>query len=762
MTAREERTEAADLRLRALLADALKHDDQPSTGLAVVAVGGYGRGELSAASDLDVLLVHDERRTDVAGIAERIWYPLWDEGVRLDHSVRTVAETREAASADLRTALSLLDARHVAGDPAVTIGLRTTVLADWRRAATHRLGELQTSCRSRADRAGELASLLEPDLKESKGGLRDGVVLRALAATWLVEVQHTLLERVRGELLDVRDALHQVTGGAARRTSDRLLAELQPEVASLLGMPDREALLRRVYQAGRTLAHLCDTTWRRIDRLLADRGGRRTAVRRTGPRPGPILTPLGGGVAVSEGEVVLSTDARLGQDALLPLRAGFEAAERHLLLSPYACDRLSRSYVPLRTPWPEEARRLWTGLLGAGRDLVPVWETLDQAGLIEPLLPEWAAVRWKPQWSQAHLHTVDRHLLQTCVEASALVRRVSRPDLLVAAALLHDIGKGQPGDHSTAGAALARRIAPRWGFSERDTAVLVGLVRHHLLLIESATRRDLDDPATVKRVAMAVGDADTLDLLAALTEADARATGPVAWTPWRAGLLTRLVELVRARLERGEVPAPAPLEPWQSELASGREIEVVVEPSPDGASDTSRVTFVAPDQVGLLATVAGVLATARLSVRSASVETLDTAGVSVWSVGGDQPDPALLRERLISALAGGIDLAGRLSAADQAYEEDPDVAPANVRVVPGVSATATVLEVRAHDRPGLFWRICAALAGTGCSVRSAHVSTWANEAVDVFYLTTPDGSPLPEPDAEAARAATEAALAVYI
>jgi [protein-PII] uridylyltransferase len=136
--------------------------------------------------------------------------------------------------------------------------------------------------------------------------------------------------------------------------------------------------------------------------------------------------------------------------------------------------------------------------------------------------------------------------------------------------------------------------------------------------------------------------------------------------------------------------------------------------------------------------------------------------VSVWSVGGDPPDPALVRERLISALSGGVDLARRLTAADQAYEEDPDVAPANVRVVPGVSATATVLEVRAHDRPGLFWRICAALAGEGCSVRSAHVSTWANEAVDVFYLTTPDGTPLSEADAEAARSAIEEALAIYV
>src|SRR5690606_17109016 len=250
--------------------------------------------------------------------------------------------------------------------------------------------------------------------------------------------------------------------------------------------------------------------------------------------------------------------------------------------------------------------------------------------------------------------------------------------------------------------------------------------------LESATRRDLEDPSTAQRVATAVGDAGTLDLLAALTEADARATGPAAWTPWRRELLTRLVELVRARLERGEVPVPSPLDDWQVELAwsphvQAGGIEVVVEsasvPASAGAKATApsgpavapsrtearegedeppdtRITVLAPDRVGLLAAVAGVLAAARLSVRSASVETLGRAGVSVWRTGGDPPDPALLRERVAAALEGRTDLTGRLAAADQAYAPRGETAPPRVRVIAGASATATVLEVRAHDRPG--------------------------------------------------------------
>jgi [protein-PII] uridylyltransferase len=751
---RAERTDAADARLRSLLAGVLAPEDTTGGGVAVVALGGYGRGELSAASDLDILLLYDDDRcSDVSAVAEGLWYPLWDDRVPLDHSVRTLDEAVQAADADLRSALSLLDARHVAGDAALTIKLRTTLLTGWRQSARRRLPELEESCRRRADRFGELAFLLEPDLKEARGGLRDGVVLRALAATWLVEIPHAALARMRAELLDVRDVLHQVAG---RRTTDRLLADLQADVAEGCGLADRDALLRHVYQLGRSMSHTADIAWRRAGRGLAARSSRRTT-RAARPRPGPQLTPLAPGVASVDGEVVLAPDAaRLGTDPLLPLRAGYAAADRGLLLAPHTAERLAASRARLPVPWPEEARRLFTALLGAGPDLLPVWETLDQAGLVERLLPEWTRVRCAPQYSPVHRHTVDRHLLDTCVQAATLVRRVQRPDLLLVAALLHDIGKGGTRTsgtdavddgagvgHSESGAVLAGKIAADWGFTAADADTLVGLVRHHLVLIETATRRDLDDPATIAQVASTVGSADFLDLLAALTEADAKATGPAAWTPWRAGLLARLVVRVRSQLERGHVPVPEPLQHWQRALADRGLLDVVIEPGSPRRSDTTSLTVVAPDRVGLLATVAGVLALSRLSVQSASVETVDGAGVSIWAVVGDPPDAAFLRERLNAALSsegGARDLAERLSRMDANHRSV--VVPPDVRVVPDASATATVVEVRAHDRPGLFHQICTAVAEAGCSVRSAHVSTWAGEAVDVIYLTGPDGGPL--------------------
>jgi [protein-PII] uridylyltransferase len=785
---RSERTTAADTRLRDLLAAAMP-DRLASGGVAVVALGGYGRGELSAASDLDVLLLHDDRCGDIGAVAERLWYPLWDDRVSLDHSVRTLDEALDAAAADLRSALSLLDARHVAGDAALTIRLRTTLLAAWRRAAPRRLPELEVACHERAERFGELAFLLEPNLKEARGGLRDAVVLKALAATWLVEIPHAEVARVHGDLLDIRDMLHQVAG---RRPTDRLLADLQPDVACGCGLTGRDALLRHVYQLGRTTSHLADVAWRRAGRALAGRSGRR-AVRARPHQPGPPLTPLAPGVAAVDGEVVLAPDSGradrrggghgAGQagDPLLPLRAAYAAADRGLLLAPHTASRLAAGHTVLPEPWPDEGRRLFSALLGTGPDLLPVWETLDQAGLVDRLVPEWARVRCAPQYSPVHRHTVDRHLLETCVQAARLVRRVHRPDLLLVAALLHDIGKGggQPvgvddsGDahgHSAFGASLVARIAPRWGFDEADVATLVLLVRHHLLLMETATRRDLDDPATVRHVAAAVGDAETLDLLTALTEADARATGPAAWTPWRARLLAHLVTRVRRQLEHGQLPRPSQLQPWQQQRARRGELDVVVTPGPTGgftgSAGATQVTVVAPDRVGLLATVAGVLALARLSVQSASAETVDGAGVSTWSLLGDPPDAAVLRERLAVALSGGIDLADRLSRLDDAHTRPGTsavttrrvAAPPDVRLAPAASATATVIEVRARDRPGLFHCLCSAVASAGCSVRSAHVSTWSDEAVDVFYLTGPDGGPLSDPAAGRVREALEAAL----
>jgi [protein-PII] uridylyltransferase len=742
-------------------------------GASLVAVGGYGRGELSPRSDLDLLLLHDgSDATAVAALADRIWYPVWDLGLALDHSVRTPAEARKTAGEDLKVQLGLLDARHIAGDLGLTAGLRTAVLADWRNQAPKRLPELQELCAERAERQGELQYLLEPDLKEARGGLRDATALRAVAASWLADAPREGLDDARRRLLDVRDALHLATG----RATDRLALQEQDQVAAELGLLDADTLLRQVYEAARVISYASDVTWREVARVLRSRAVRpRLRAMLGGQKPVPERSPLAEGVVEQDGEVVLARAARPERDPVLPLRAAAAAAQAGLPLSLHAVRRMAAVARPLPTPWPAEAREQLVTLLGSGRPTVDVWEALEAEGVITRLLPDWERVRCRPQRNAVHIWTVDRHLIETAVRASEFTRRVHRPDLLLVAALLHDIGKGWPGDHSVAGEIIAKDVAARIGFDRDDVAVLATLVRHHLLLVDTATRRDLEDPATVRSVADAVGSQSTLELLHALTEADALATGPAAWSSWRGSLVADLVKRVGAVLAGDVLDEPEAAAPTAEQerlaieaIATGSPVlslraqtEAPTEEQPSGDPEPLGVELLiaVPDQPGVLPAVAGVLAMHRLTVRTAELRAQDLPdGVegSVllldWRVAaeyGSLPQAARLRADLVRALDGSLDIAGRLAERDAAYPRRRGVVapPPRVTVAPAASRLATVIEVRAQDAPGLLFRIGRALEDASVRVRSAHVSTLGANAVDAFYVTGPEGAPLPGEEA---------------
>lgn len=744
-------------------------------GAALVAVGGYGRAELSPRSDLDLVLLHDGKAEPraLSALADRVWYPVWDLGLALDHSVRTPAEARKTAAEDLKVHLGLLDSRCVAGDAGLLAGLRTSVLADWRNQAAKRLPHLHALCRERAERSGELRFLLEPDLKEARGGLRDITALRAVAASWLADFPREGLDQARRRLLDARDALHLVTG----RATDRLSLQEQDQVAERLGLLDADALLREVYEAARVVSYAGDVTWREVGRVLRARAARPRLRGLLGTRGAPAAAraPLAEGVVESDGEAVLALAARPDRDPVLTLRFAAAAAQAGLPVSPPAVRRLAVQAKPLPVPWPAEAREQLLTLLGAGEPTVAVWEALEAEGLIARLLPDWERVRCRPQRNPVHTWTVDRHLIETAVRASALTRRVGRPDLLLMAALLHDIGKGWPGDHSVAGETIARDVAARVGFDARDVSVLGSLVRHHLLLIDTATRRDLDDPATVRTVAEAVGSVGTLEVLHALTEADALATGPAAWSTWRGSLVADLVARVAAVL-RGTSPAAGEPEIPSTEqerlaveaLRTGEPVLALHARQEEDAVGVELVVAV-PDQPGVLPAVAGVLALHRLTVRAADLRSLDLPDqlgevlVLRWRVAaeyGALPEAARLRTDLVRALDGSLDVPAKLADREAAYPRRRGVVPPppRVTVVADVSSLATVLEVRAPDAVGLLHRIGRALESGGVRVRSAHVSTLGANAVDTVYVTTPEGKPLDPPGALALAGSVQAAL----
>jgi [protein-PII] uridylyltransferase len=630
------------------------------------------------------------------------------------------------------------------------------VLADWRAAAGVRLAELQALHTERAQRSGELAFLLEPDLKEARGGLRDANAIHAVAAAWVAPGPGPRVRAAHDFILDTRHALHEVTG----RRADRLVLQEQDEVARVLELADADALLGRLAGAGRTVAYALDQSFRQAQRSrgrpgtgrarfglprAGQPGGGQDGAGQPGGGPGrrgspPVSAhrrPLAEGLVEQDGEVVLARSADPATDPVLPLRAAAAAAQAGLALAPRALARLA-GCPPLPVPWPDEARDALAALLGAGQAAIGVWEALDQEELVSRLLPDWERVRNRPQRNPLHTFTVDRHLVETAARAAALTRTVARPDLLLIAALLHDIGKGWPGDHRLTGEVVARDTAARIGLGAVEGDLVARAVRHHLLLPQTATRRDLDDPVTVAQVAQAVGSRPLLELLHALAIADGQATGPAAWNDWKAGLVSDLVRRVGAALGGEPPPAPLPLRAEQIALAAGREPAVI--------AAGSEVTVVAPDRPGLLWQAAGVLASHRLAVRSANATSCGDMAVIAFTVAhqyGEPPDAVLVTGDLRRALTGQLDVAQRLRQREQAAARPvAGVAPPTVTLVDDASHTATVVEVRAHDAPGLLWRIGRALGECGLDLRAARVETLGAEAVDVFYVVGADGEPV--------------------
>ncbi|WP_433710767.1 [protein-PII] uridylyltransferase [Nocardia sp. CA-084685] len=708
------------------------------SGLAVVAVGGLGRKEMLPYSDLDLVLLHDDvDPTRVAEVADQLWYPLWDAHIKLDHSVRTVPQALRVASDDLIAALGMLEARHIVGDMELSNLLIGGVRREWRTGIRSRFDELIEQAETRWQRSGAIAHRAEPDLKNGRGGLRDIQLLDALAIAQLTDAMPGLgpdvpgggLKQARRRLLDVRTELHRVAG----RARDQLRAQDADEIGAALRIGDRFDLARTLSDSARTVSYSVDVGLRTAANALPRRGLARL-------RRMPVRRPLDEGVVEHAGEVVLARDARPQRDPGLILRVAAASAQTGLPMSATTLNRLSEDAPELREPWPKDAVNDLLILLGAGRGVIDAVEALDRTGLWGRLLPEWGAVRDLPPRDALHTWTVDRHLMEAVAYASALSTRVARPDLLMLGALLHDIGKGRAGDHSIVGAELATHIGRRLGLWPSDVRTLSAIVRHHLLLPDTATRRDLADPDTVQFVVDALGgDVQLLELLHTLAEADSLATGPGVWGDWKASLIGELVRRCRLVMAGDQLPEPAPIAPEL--LAKAAAGGVHVDLRPGEGKYTYTVTVIAPDTPGLLSDAAGVLALHSLRVLSAIVGGEGSSAINTFVVSpkfGDPPDGGLLRQELIRATAGDLDLSALLAKRErEATGAGPSqYAQAQPRVI--WSATSTpgqvVLELRAEDRIGLLSRLAAAFAECGADVRWAKVVTMGSAVVDAFGL----------------------------
>ena len=809
----------------------------PRSSVAVLAVGGYGRGELSPHSDVDLLILVDDKRRPSPEDLRGLLYPLWDAGFQVGHAVCSPKEAIERARGDLEAATSLLEARLVAGPVGLmdemTGRRRRWLERDGRRLA-RRLLEVTAERHLRVERAGWV---LAPDLKQDVGGLRDlhAVGWLAAVAGWPRPAGRPELVRAGEQLLAVREALH----GQTRRKTDRVRADLQPAVAKALGLDGDDGvdrLMAAVHTAARTIEYLAAVEARTLaERLLGgprrsglvrrlEPGGIRledgllvaeaTDTGRAGPpadagRAGPAAADMGapsgrvaqsgtGGSPLSTGTLEPAADPEA--EVLLAMRllaararTGRQIARPTLAWLEHTFDR-----GPLEA-WSEQLR---TGFLTVlrGPEAVGACELLDHVGGWPVLLPEWGSVRGRVQHDPWHRYTVDGHAFAAAAEVSRLLEQAERAartagaagdlDALYLAAIFHDIGKGSGTDHSVAGELLTRRALARMGLDADEVEEVAVLVRHHLLLVETATRRDLDDPSVVEGVAAALGSPRRLRLLHLLTVADGLATGPAAWNDWKGTLVADLAARVLHVLERGAPPAPGDPEALAASIEAARpalagkaarllatlpdsyvttlgavevaelaeELELLadppgpggvryrVDPSGDGHG---LVTVCAADRPGTLARTTGVLALHRVSVLRAHVWST-RAGLALQRFAVQAP--ATLRWQrlgadLDAAWAGRLAVEARLERKARDYRPVSPVEP-DVRVLPDESAHSTVVEVRAADALGLLHAIAAALGDLDLDVRVAKIDTLGDRVVDTFYVRSPWGAKLSDEQAD--------------
>lgn len=722
-----------------------------TSGFAIVATGGLGRRELLPYTDLDLTILHDNMPANVVrDTADALWYPLWDANIQLDHSVRTVPQALQVASDDVSAGLAMLEARHIAGNAGLSAQLIDGARRRWRTGIRSRFDELVELTHARWHRSGQIAHRAEPDLKCGRGGLRDVQLLNALAIAQLADhYSSRTLDSPNGSLagahralLDVRTELHRISG----RGRELLQAQYADEIGAALRIGDRFDLARMLSDAARTISYYVDAGLRTAANALPRRG---LAVLRR-----PVRRPLDEGVVEFAGEVVLARDARPERDPGLILRVAAASATTGLPLSASTLSRLAESAPELRTPWPGQALKDLLVLLSAGPPSVTTIEALDRTGLWGRLFPEWGPVRDLPPRDIVHTWTVDRHLTETVSKASAFTTRVARPDLLVLGALLHDIGKGRGDDHSVIGAELATQIGTRLGLPAPDVEILSAIVRHHLLLPTTATRRDLQDPDTITMVVDALdGDPLLLELLHALAEADSLATGPGVWGDWKALLIGDLVRRCRMIVAGEPLPHADPID--QQYLALAGNHDVHVELAPGEGAHIYRVTMVAPDRRGLLSKAAGVLALNSLRVHSASVNSHEGSAINTFIVSphfGTPPAAELLRQQLIQALGDELDVisileqrnreasqhrAGRVGEILAAVPVNHVPAPPQVLWYDGSAPGQLLVEIRSIDGTGLLAVLTRVFEKANVDIAWAKVTTLGSSVDDVFCVVAP-------------------------
>ena len=827
--------------VRALHDSVVRHlypADNPSSAekLALVATGGYGRGTLAPGSDVDLLFLLPYKQTAWGeSVVEAMLYVLWDLKLKVGHATRSVDVCIREAKADMTIRTALLEARFLLGDPALYEALLARFDKEVVRGSAPEFVDAKLKERdARVTKAGASRYLVEPNVKDGKGGLRDlntlfwisKYVYRVREPQELVEAglftpeELRLFERCEEFLWRVRCHMHFATG----RAEERLGFELQRQLAERMGQARRGALsgverfMKAYFRVAKEVGDLTAIVCAELEarqakhRPMLDRMIGRFRRRRGGRLESDDFV-------VDYNRINLTGESAFERDPVNLIRLFWLADRHNLAVHPDASRLATRSFgligPTLRND--REANRLFMDVLTSRNAPEVVLRLMNEAGVLGRFIPDFGRIVAMMQFNMYHHYTVDEHLLRSIgvlaeidgqrVEhehplSNRIVRSIQNRRALYVALFLHDIAKGRTEDHSIAGAGIARRLGPRLGLDPAETETAAWLVEHHLLMSTIAQSRDLSDPKTIETFAGVVQTMERLKLLLVLTIADIKAVGPGVWTGWKGELLRTLYyetevvltgghsELARMdRVRRAQDELRAALPDWSDEAfaiyaqrhypaywlkvepgrrvkharfvaaaqAAGRTVATMVET--DAFRGVTELTVMSPDHPRLLAIITGACAAGGGNIVDAQIFTtadgmaLDTIFLSrAFELDTDELRRA---ERVATAIERA--LKGEVKIADLVAGRRPSrEGQRTFHVLPEVvidnalSSRQTVLEVSGLDRPGLLYDLTTVVGKLNLNIASAHIATFGEKAVDVFYVTDLTGTKITHPGRQAA------------
>ncbi|MFL6724488.1 MAG: [protein-PII] uridylyltransferase [Sphingomicrobium sp.] len=807
--------------------------------LSIVGLGGTGRGEMAPFSDLDLMFLVPERGSPWCEQAiEALLYILWDLKLKVGQSVRTPSQAIAAAKEDITIRTALLEARWIWGDKDLSDEamrrFRAEVVAGSARDyVAAKLAERD----ARHERMGDSRYVVEPNVKDGKGGLRDlhtlywigQYVFGVERPAELVEkglfsaAEFRRFERAERFFWSVRCHLHLIAG----RAEERLGFDMQRQIAGTMRYADRpgksavERFMQFYFLNAKAVGDLTGLFLAQLDQQMGDTG-RRWALPTLRRRPKHLR-----GFTIDRGRLSIPADAWFTENPVRLLELFALAAREGMEIHPNAMRAATRdARLADQVRDDPAANALFLDVLTARDKPDVALRWMNEAGVFGRFVPDFGRVVAQMQFDMYHHYTVDEHSIRAIgllsrIErgelaedhplSTALFRQIASRRVLYVAVLLHDIAKGRGGDHSELGADVALQLCPRFGLDEAETETVAWLVRYHLLLSNTAFRRDIADPKTVEDFVRIVQSPERLRLLLMLTVVDIRAVGPGTWNDWKRQLLRTLFDTAEERLRLGhkqrgrheqvearQVQLAGAL-PWKASAVKAHirrlpdsywlaeppewqhanalqvaaaeahfgEAEPSVTAAQDAVSGMTRISIFAPDRPGLFYRIAAALSAAGASIVDARIHTtrdgMALDNLLVTDARGKAYDDSRLRKRLANALGKALRAANEpaIPAMDSlpSRQKAFRVAP-RVLVSDKASSRTTVVEVNARDRPGLLARLAHVIHSAGHELHSAHIATYGERAVDVFYLTRIDGKKLSEDEGKRIREELLAAASV--